>query len=81
MADFPITDRERAAMLHALGLTRGSKIYRNSYAADPGSDDDVLWQDLTRRRLAVFRTPCVHNGLHLYHVTDKGLVALGVSNG
>jgi len=72
------TEREKNIMLHALGLDRSKKAYRNFYASGKGDPSTEL-ENLVKQGLMVKRkNPFYDFGDSLYHVTDRGKMVLGV---
>lgn len=68
-----ISNEERQAMRHALGLDVAREPYRNRYIA---GRMDPIWEELVRRRLAVkFVIPGVEGTT--YGVTDEGIAEVG----
>ena len=50
--------------------------FRNFFAADPDSDDDILLSEMVKDGIVILRTKDPSEGLNYYHATDagKGLV-------
>jgi len=82
----PVSGRERAVIIHALGLTPrgGSKrlgrrlAYRNYFAA--GEADVPVWRKLEAKGMA--RQVCRPGSLRPFHtftVTESGVTAAGIS--
>jgi hypothetical protein len=74
-----ITEQHKELMRHALGGGGRRPGYRNRFAADPGSDDDVLWQELCAAGLA--RHYGVPGGVYPYNwyrVTEEGQEMVGI---
>lgn len=69
-----LTKEQRAAMLHALGLDRKRKSYRNSYHAAIGSPNAEMWTDLVGLGFAALVH--VEGSLALFTVTEAGRAAL-----
>lgn len=69
-----LTKSQRRAMLHALGLDRKPKSYRNRYHAPTGSTDAEMWTDLVAGGCAALVH--VEGNLALFTVTDAGRAAL-----
>lgn len=81
------TKHERELLDHAVGERKTTKnrkaknlkdCFRNYFAASPDSDDDILWQGLVAKGLAVLvgkpREWLPHN---TYSVTEAGFKELG----
>jgi hypothetical protein len=66
-------------MRHALGMDSKTPGFRNHFAADPGSDDDLAWMVLAGEGLAVvIRDPGDLFPLRFYAVTKEGKAAVGL---
>jgi hypothetical protein len=77
-ADYTPTDREQDIILHALGLDRGEKSYRNYYAASEGHKSYKELENLASHGLMVNRKDLFNDfGGLVYHVTESGKTAVG----
>lgn len=77
-----ISDRERDCLQHALGLNRARNPYRNMFMAEPGSPDDLVFQELQRRGLARLHSG-PRPGLYpdnSWRVTEAGARAAGATD-
>lgn len=72
-----MTPEQREVMRHALGLTRGSREYRNHFVTGPGSTDyphcEALVQAGLMRR---YEGHALSGGDPIYSVTEAGRAAL-----
>lgn len=73
-----LTAIELDLMRHALGLNRGKVSTRNSFAAEPNSDDDKTWRGLAAVGLARSRGTInsAPNVLNIWVVTEAGKAAV-----
>ena len=63
---------------HSLGLSRGSRVYRNHFVTGPGSDDFDHCESLVAAGLMVKRAGHpLSGGDPVYHVTDSGKAVVG----
>ncbi len=82
MTTVELTNKQREIILHALGLTRGSREYRNHFVTGPGSDDYADCEALVAAGLmAKLRGNVLTGGDPCYVVTDGGRQALEASHG
>jgi hypothetical protein len=73
-----LSPREASLMRHACGANSKTPYYRNYFAADPGSKDDVAWAGLVAKGMAmVMRESCRIFPNRFYSVTDLGKQAIG----
>lgn len=73
---FVLSDAERNAMTHCLGLDQSKTTYRNFYMCMTNSEMSRLWDGLCRRGLARGTAHTDQRGI-TYTVTDLGRLALG----
>ena len=69
----PLSKQERHALRHALGLTKGSVVYRNRFLAGPA--DIPTWRALCSRGLAV-EGQSSSAGSFWYYATRAGFDAV-----
>lgn len=71
---------ERDLLEHATGWCSKEPLYRNYFAASPGSTDYEAWEKLSARGLASLFIPSNEEAtifpLHYFHVTPLGISAL-----
>lgn len=70
-----LSEAQRHVMLHALGLDREKKSYRNGYAAEPDTPDYETWVGLETAGYAQ-RGRTIPGGLVPFRVTESGRRAL-----
>lgn len=73
-----LQDAERQEMMHALGLSMRRRSYRNHYVVTRGTDAHTRWAGLESKGLAVSKDDGTR--LIYFHVTNKGIKALGVDD-
>lgn len=75
-----VTEKERDLLEHATGWRTREPLYRNFFAATPGSDDYLAWCLLMTRGLASTFDPAnseaIFPSLVHFRATPKGLRAL-----
>lgn len=75
---YVLPDVERAEMMNALGLTRIKKSYRNHYVVLRGGAAHARWNALEAKGLVI--SAGEGERLVRFHVTNKGIKALGVDD-
>lgn len=73
-----MSEKQRALLLHALGLDRSKHAYRNRYAAERGTDAEAEWRSMVEAGWAreVSCDPTVFPDA-IFAVTRAGLRAIG----
>ncbi len=72
-----ITDEEKELMIHALGLERSKKAYRNYFNTGKEGVHFEIWQGLTGKGYAVNLGSGMSRGVY-FKITENGLRALGL---
>lgn len=76
-----LTETEVSLMRHACGMDSKDPYYRDYFAADPGSDDDLAWAGLVSVNMASVRQePNDWCPLRIYGVTSLGKQTIGASD-
>ena len=75
-----ITDKQREIILHALGLNRRDREYRNHFVSGSGSDDYQHCEELVTAGLMTrHKGNVLSGGDNIYIVTDAGRAALNLT--
>ena len=73
-----VTQEQLDILRHTVGLDKGTKPYRNHFAADPGHEDYDDLTELCTMGLMIKRQSPVSSD-KLFHITDMGCWMLGLS--